>query len=187
MKLVITLNKVLSFKSVKSGVALFAISGALVGSAVIATPSQALPLTAKQGAANSTTLASYKIDYALWLAASKAWNVTRAEQVATHVTDRALYAKAVTSNHVATVAIIASRTSALAAAREAYLIAASTTTNATLRAKMLSVRTTAYAAIIASAAAQLASLPALGLKPAWPVAAARPIRPVKPTSSTLVG
>ena len=121
----------------------------------------------------------YKVEYAAWLAASKAWNVTRAEQVATHIAERVVYAKALASDHVARVAIVAARTTALADARQTYLDAAATSTNPALRAKWLSVRTAAYAAIIASAEVQLAALPVLGPKPVWPVAAPRPVKPLK--------
>ena len=180
MKLVITMRNVLRNKKYHRGILFFTISSALAASALVAAPSQAVPISSPTTAsADVLTMLEYKVEYAAWLAASKAWNVTRAEQVATHIAERVVYAKALASDHVARVAIVAARTTALADARQTYLDAAATSTNPALRAKWLSVRTAAYAAIIASAEVQLAALPVLGPKPVWPVAAPRPVKPLK--------
>jgi len=129
------------------------------------------------------TMAEYKVEYVAWLAATKAWNATRVQQVADQMIVRADYKKAALTAHLAIEAIVAARTTALAAARQTYLDQAATSTNALFRARILSVRTTSYAVIIAAAQVQMEALPVLGPKPVWPVAAPRPIKPVKPATA----
>jgi len=125
-------------------------------------------------------MATYKINYAAWLVAVRAWNAARTLEVANHVAARGVYSSLLLSNKTATNAIVALRLSLMTAANNTYQAAYLTTTNATKRAAYLKVRTTAYAAATAQATASIAALPVIGAKPVWPATAPRPVKPVKP-------
>ena len=147
----------------------------------IATAQALVTPTATIASSNATTaLATYKIDYAAWLVSLKAWNAARALEVTNHVVARGTYSSLVLSNKTAITAIPALRLSLMTAANNVYQAAYLTTTNVATRAAYLKVRTTAYAAATAQATASIAALPVIGAKPVWPVAAPRPVKPVKP-------
>jgi len=179
MKMVNTMRMLENNKN-KGRAIVLVLSGTLFASVIGAAPSHAVIAVSNNHSAKAMTMAEYKVEYAAWIAASKAWNVTRVQQVADHLVARADFKKAAVASQLAMKAILATRTTALAAARQTYLDQAATSTNPVLRARFLSVRTTAYAVIIASAVVQMEALPVLGPKPTWPVAAPRPIKPVKP-------
>jgi len=179
MKMVNTMRMLENNKH-KARAIVLVLSGTLLASVIGAAPSHAVIAVSSNHSAKTMTMAEYKVEYVAWLAATKAWNATRVQQVADHLVARADYKKAAVASQLAIKAILATRTTALAAARQTYLDQAATSTNPVLRARFLSVRTTAYAVIIAAAVVQMEALPVLGLKPTWPVAAPRPIKPVKP-------
>jgi hypothetical protein len=132
MKMVNTMRMQESNKN-KGRAIVLVLSGTLFASVLGAAPSHAVIAFSSNHSAKTMTMAEYKVEYVAWLAATKAWNATRVQQVADHMVVRADYKKAAVASQLAMKAILATRTAALAAARQTYLDQAATSTNPVLK------------------------------------------------------